>query len=82
MAEVRLRVDARLETYLTGKRESAAALSADSAELVEAIRVLTMRGGKRLRPAVLFAAFGAVRSDDDADDVGPTVDASAALEVL
>jgi len=82
MAEVRLRVDARLESYLAGKRESAAALSADSAELVEAIRVLTMRGGKRLRPAVLFAAFGAVRSDDDADDVGPTVDAAAALEVL
>ena len=82
MAEVRQRVDVRLESYLSGKRDAAAALSADSAELVEAIRVLTMRGGKRLRPAVLFAAYSAVRPDEADDDVGPTIEAGAALEVL
>lgn len=82
MAEVRQRVDARLGGFLAEKRERAAGLSGESAEFVDAITALTMRGGKRLRPAVLFAAFCAVRSDADDDDVAPTVDASAALELL
>jgi geranylgeranyl diphosphate synthase type I len=82
MTEVRRRVDARLESYLDGKHDAAGRLSAESAEFVDAVRSLTMRGGKRLRPAVLFAAYSAVRADSADDDVAPTVDASAALELL
>ncbi len=82
MAEVRSRVDARLAQYLSDKHASAARLGEDAAVLVDAVRGLTMRGGKRLRPAVIVATYDAVRGDDAPDDLTPTLDVCAALEVL
>jgi geranylgeranyl diphosphate synthase type I len=82
MSEVRARVDARLEQYLNDKHAAAARLGDDAAVLVDAVRGLTMRGGKRLRPAVIVATYDAVRGDDAPDDLTPTLDVCAALEVL
>jgi len=54
-------------------------ISVPSMELVEQVRALTMRGGKRLRPVVVAAAFSAVAPDRE---VTETVELGAALELL
>jgi geranylgeranyl diphosphate synthase type I len=77
--DVRSRIDARLASYFDETRARAIAITAEGAELVDAIARLTMRGGKRLRPALLFAAFRAVREDALDDDA---IEAGAALELL
>ena len=82
MAEVRARVWTRLERYLSTKHAAAARLGDDAAVLVDAVRELTMRGGKRLRSAVIVATYGAVQGDDAPDDFTATIDVCAALEVL
>jgi len=79
MKEVRERIDHALETYLDEKLLEARQISPSSLELVEGIRSLTLRGGKRLRPIVVEAALRAVapeRAGVDATTVG------ASLEVL
>lgn len=76
---LRSRVDKRLSTYLDEKREYAARMGDARATLVDAIRELTMRGGKRLRPAVLYASFAAATGREDIDAV---LDLSASLELL
>lgn len=80
MDEVRSAIDARLARFFDEERTAASALAPEALELVEAIAALTMRGGKRLRPAVLVAAFCSVAPHRDWREV--TVDAGAALEVL
>jgi geranylgeranyl diphosphate synthase type I len=82
MADVRARVDARLGAFFEHKRRAAAGVSEESVRLVDAIAGLTMRGGKRLRPAALHAAFLAVVPEDVPDDPGPTLDLGASLELL
>ncbi|MCA9610425.1 MAG: polyprenyl synthetase family protein [Myxococcales bacterium] len=72
-------MDARLGEYLDEKRAAARALAPEAEELVEAVAALTMRGGKRLRPALLSAAFSAVAPGRDP---AVTVDAQASLELL
>jgi len=79
LAELRSVVDERLARYLSAKREAAARLAPEAPELVRAVEALTLRGGKRLRPAILHAAFRAVAPDRDPAEV---VDAAAALELL
>ncbi len=69
----------QLESFLSTKRDEAAALSPRSVALVEQVTSLTMRGGKRLRPIVLTAAYRAVTGDGD---FGPVVHAGAAMELL
>ena len=76
--ELRLAVDADLETFFGRERERALSLSGD-ATLVDELRALTMRGGKRLRPAVLFGAFRALDADGALAAVLP---ACTALELL
>ncbi|MBX3251506.1 MAG: polyprenyl synthetase family protein [Myxococcales bacterium] len=76
---VRQRVDDKLVAYLESKLAEARAVSPDSIELVEGIRDLTLRGGKRLRPIVLDAAYRAVRPEGDEEASTPV---GAALEVL
>ncbi len=76
---VKDRVDHRLQLFFAEKRKSAAALSTKGVALVEEIAELTMRGGKRLRPAVLFAGHRAVSPQGDPE---VTADAAAALELL
>ncbi len=79
MQGVRTRVDAKLEQYLEAKLVEGRATSPDSIELVEGIRDLTLRGGKRLRPIVVDAAYRCVASDPDDD---ATTCVGAALELL
>jgi len=76
---IRSRIDARLSSYLAEKREFAARMGDSRATLVDAITELTMRGGKRLRPAVVYAAHSAVTGRDDIDAV---IDVGASLELL
>jgi len=79
LAELRSVVDERLARYLSAKREAAGKLAPEAPELVEAVEALTLRGGKRLRPAILHSAFRAVAPERDPAEV---LDACAALELL
>lgn len=51
----------------------------DVVALAEAVRDLTLRGGKRFRPALALAAYRAI--DDDAEET-PALQAGLALELL
>ena len=77
--ELRSALATNLESFLATKRDEAAALSPRSVALVEQVTSLTMRGGKRLRPIVLTAAYRAVTGDGE---FGPVVHAGAAMELL
>jgi geranylgeranyl diphosphate synthase type I len=79
LKQVRRDVDARLSALFQRKLTEAEPLGTDVVALVDSLRDLTMRGGKRFRPALLFAAYHAV--DDIAPD-GIALDAGAALELL
>ena len=79
LSDVKARVDRRLTGFFEQKREHARGLSGPSAELVEAVRDFTMRGGKRTRPAILIAGHLAVAADAQLD---PLLDACAGLELL
>ncbi len=76
---VRRDVDGVLETFFEAKLAEGAKLSSRATELVEEVRNLTMRGGKRLRPIVTAAAFRAVT---DSPNVRETLEVGAALELL
>ncbi len=74
----RARVDARLAEVLGEADADTRATAPEALPILAAARDLTLRGGKRLRPALLFAAIAAVT-----DDVPATaVDLGAALELL
>lgn len=79
MNEVQSSVEARLATFFAGERLALTALAGESEMLVSQIEALTLRGGKRLRPAVLYAGYRSVRPDGRLVDV---VDACAGLELL
>lgn len=79
VAELKGRIDARLTAYLEDKRRETSELSPDSMLLVDGVAALTMRGGKRLRPAVLAAAHRAVSAGAELD---AAVEPGAALELL
>src|SRR5262249_23014309 len=79
LERIRREVDARLARVCEERLAEAEPLGADVLALVDALRDLTMRGGKRFRPAMLFAAYHAV--DDSAPD-GVAFQAGAALELL
>jgi len=79
MGDIREQVDSILQRFFESKCEEAIGLSSQAIELVTEVRDLTMRGGKRLRPIVTAAAF---RAASGTADVGPTLEAGAALELL
>lgn len=79
LGEVRSRLEVQLERFFEDQRQAAETLAPEACELVEAIERLTLRGGKRLRPALMIAAFRAVAPERDWTD---TLDAGAALELL
>lgn len=79
LSEVRDTVEARLFEFFSEARARLEGIAPESEELVQSIEALTMRGGKRLRPAVLFAAYRAVRPEGAMGDVA---DACAGLELL
>jgi geranylgeranyl diphosphate synthase type I len=72
-------VNARLDAFLSEQEAVAAKTSPRAPELVAALAELTRRGGKRLRPVVLYAGY---RAAGGGEDVTPTLDASASLELL
>jgi geranylgeranyl diphosphate synthase type I len=77
--DVRGAVDACLGRFFEEERARVRALAPEAVELVGAIAELTLRGGKRLRPAVLVAAFCSVAPDRD---WRATLPACAALELF
>jgi geranylgeranyl diphosphate synthase type I len=79
LKQVRREVETRLTGHFERKLADAEPLGPDVVALVDALRDLTMRGGKRFRPALLFAAYHAV--DESAPDA-VAFDAGAALELL
>jgi geranylgeranyl diphosphate synthase, type I len=76
------RVNARLESFFTEQEASARALSPRAPELVSAIAELTMRGGKRLRPLVIYAGFRASTQLASERDFASIVTLGAAIELL
>jgi len=79
LVELRRLVDHRLASLLDAKLELTRGLAPVSGCMVEALRDLTFRGGKRLRPALLVAGYLAV---EDAADLAPVIDAAAAAELF
>lgn len=79
LERVRVSVDASLASVLARKVADATALGADVMALVSALSDLTLRGGKRFRPALLWATYHAV--DEHGDDRA-ALDAGVALELL
>ncbi|MBI2378109.1 MAG: polyprenyl synthetase family protein [Deltaproteobacteria bacterium] len=78
LLSVRDRVEPFLELAFDGLRARAATRAPGSEILVDAIRSLSMRAGKRFRPALVLAGFSAATSDDEA----AVVPAAAATELL
>jgi geranylgeranyl diphosphate synthase type I len=79
LTQVRRDVDARLAALFKKKLADARPMGPDVVAMVDSLRDLTMRGGKRFRPALLVAAYHAV--DDKAADA-IALDAGVALELL
>lgn len=79
LEEVRTAVDARLTRFFADRREHLATSAPEAMLLLDGLEGLTMRGGKRLRPAVLVAAQRAIRPFAPLHEV---ISACAGLEVL
>lgn len=79
VAGVRRRIDARLEALLDEGARYTGGVAPDALPVLAAARDLTMRGGKRLRPAMLFAAIECVEPGAHPE---AAADLGAALELL
>jgi geranylgeranyl diphosphate synthase type I len=79
LATVKRDVDARLSGFLDAKLDLAQRHGRDVVEMVSALRGLCLRGGKRLRPALLVVGY---RAADARADLEPALDASVAIELL
>lgn len=76
---VRTEVDTHLVEFFEDKRRETQEVSPPTLELVDEIEALTMRGGKRLRPAVAAAGYRCVRPGHGMERL---VELSASLELL
>jgi geranylgeranyl diphosphate synthase type I len=81
LTELQPNIEQRLARYLDAKVLSARALGPEVAALVHEVRRLSLRGGKRLRPALVVAGFKAASSTNSAT-LEPALDAGVALELL
>ncbi|MEM8606037.1 MAG: polyprenyl synthetase family protein [Myxococcota bacterium] len=79
LAIVRAEVNALLEEFFSKKHREVMDVSPPTVELVSEIAALTMRGGKRLRPAVAAAGYRCIRPGHGMERV---VELGAALELL
>ncbi|MEM8607520.1 MAG: polyprenyl synthetase family protein [Myxococcota bacterium] len=79
MGSIRNDVDDVLRRFFESKRDEAGGLSPHANDLVDEVRDLTMRGGKRLRPIVTAAAYRAVSGDTN---TRPILEIGASLELL
>ena len=81
-SQVIARVNARLEKFFDERLAHARTLSPRAPELVSSIAELTMRGGKRLRPLVIYAGFRACTPLVGERDLQSIVTLGAAIELL
>lgn len=81
-SQVIARVNARLQKFFAEQMVHARKLSPRGPELVEAVADLTMRGGKRLRPLVIFAGFRATSPLITERDWQSIVTLGASIELL
>lgn len=79
LEKVRRDVDARLAGYLDARVSETAQHGADVEAMARAVRDLTLRGGKRMRPALALVGYLAA---DDTLSPEPALDAGVALELL
>lgn len=79
LADVRRDVDARLAGYLDARVAETARHGADVEAMAGAVRDLTLRGGKRLRAALVVVGYLA---HDETQPTGPALDAGVAFELL
>lgn len=79
LAAVRTEVDARLQGFLDARIDGVRELGPDVVAMVDAIRDLCMRGGKRMRPALLVVGY---RASSAAPSLEPALDAGVAVELL
>jgi geranylgeranyl diphosphate synthase, type I len=71
VARVRDGVESRLGPWLDARVSEARARGADVGVVADGVRQLTLRGGKRLRAALLAAAFEACGGEGGAEAVAP-----------
>src|SRR5215471_1385186 len=76
---VRREVDTRLAGLLDAKLDAAVEQDVEVLEMVRAFRDLCLRGGKRLRAALLVAGYRAASASADLE---PALDAGVAIELL
>lgn len=81
LGAVRETVDRELASLFETKRQITRRIGGEGTVLVDAIAELTMRGGKRLRPAVLYASYRASARPED-DEPEALVHLACALELL
>ncbi len=76
---VQTEVELRLRGFLETRLDVARRHGPEVVEMVSAVRDLCLRGGKRLRPALLVAGY---RAANEHVDLEPALDAGVALELL
>ena len=79
LTSVKRDIDLRLEGFFADQLEATAPHGPEVAAMVASIARLSLRGGKRLRPALLSAGFRVVAP---AAALEPALDAGVALELL
>src|ERR1041385_380780 len=79
VSTVREEMDTRLAGLLDAKMDSARAPGPEVEDMERALRDLCLRGGKRLRAALLVAGYRTVSPDADLE---PALDAGVAIELL
>lgn len=72
-------VESRLSGFLDARMESTRSLGPEVYALAREIRRLALRGGKRLRPALVVVGF---RTASASEELEPALDAGVALELL
>ena len=79
LGAVQSEVDQRLRGFLETRLDVARRHGPEVVEMVSAVRDLCLRGGKRLRPALLVAGY---RAASERAALEPALDAGVALELL
>lgn len=79
VASVRARTDERLATWLEARVAEARRRGPDVEAVADAVRQLALRGGKRMRPVLLVAAYEGCEGEGGVDAVLP---ACVSLELL
>src|SRR4051812_38452100 len=79
LGAVQTEVDQRLRGFLETRLDVARRHGPEVVEMVSAVRDLCLRGGKRLRPALLVAGY---RAASERAELEPALDAGVALELL